>query len=88
MLRDAGMKTALAHTFLMEAEAPFDDAQIAYMGRHLKRWVDNDDRKAMLAPGDADVLTALTDSASEHFVFKRPDLHLQEMVTVYVGVAG
>jgi len=88
MLRDAGMETAFARTFLLEAEAPFDDTQIAYMGRHLKRWVDNDDRKAMLAPGDADVVAALTDASSEHFVFKRPDLHLQEMVTVYVGVAG
>jgi hypothetical protein len=49
--------------------------------------VDNDDRRTLLDDGDADVLTSLLDPASTHYVFKRPDLYLREMVTVYVGTA-
>ena len=87
ILRDAGLREATALTFLLEALPPFSDAQVSYMGRHLRRWVENEERRAVLEPGDAEVLDALTDAAGEHFVFNRPDLHLQEMVTVYVGTA-
>jgi len=87
MLRDAGLTDVTARTFMLEALPPFTDVQIAYMGRHLRRWVDNDDRRALLDDGDADVLTSLLDPASTHYVFKRPDLYLHEMVTVYVGTA-
>jgi len=87
MLRDAGLTDVTAHTFMLEALPPFSDVQIAYMGRHLRRWVDSDERKALLEAGDADVLTSLLDPASASYVFKRPDLYLHEMVTVYVGTA-
>ena len=87
MLRDAGLSQVTAKTFLLEALAPFTDVQVSYMGRQLRHWVEDGARRSMLAPGDAEVLDALTDASSEHFVFKRPDLHLQEMVTVYLGTA-
>jgi SAM-dependent methyltransferase len=87
MLRDAGLTDITARTFMLEALPPFTDVQISYMGRHLRRWVDNDERKALLDDGDEDVLTALLDPASASYVFKRPDLYLHEMVTVYVGSA-
>jgi ubiquinone/menaquinone biosynthesis C-methylase UbiE len=87
MLRDAGLTDVTARTFMLEALPPFTDVQISYMGRHLRRWVDNDERKGMLAEGDAEVLTALLDPAAPSYVFKRPDLYLHEMVTVYVGTA-
>jgi ubiquinone/menaquinone biosynthesis C-methylase UbiE len=87
MLRDAGLHEVTARTFVLEALAPFSEAQISYMGRQLRRWIESDERRAVLEPGDAQVLEALTDGKSEHFVFKRNDLHLQELVTVYVGVA-
>ena len=88
MLTEAGLTNVTARTFLLEAIAPFTDIQVSYMGRHLRRWVDNDDRQAMLAQGDADILKALLDPTSKDFVFSRTDLYLHEMVTVYVGIAS
>jgi SAM-dependent methyltransferase len=87
MLAEAGLVDVTARTFMLEALPPFADVAIAYMGRHLRRWVENDDRKAYLDADDADILTELTTPASEHYVFKRPDLYLHEMVTIYVGTA-
>jgi SAM-dependent methyltransferase len=87
MLVEAGLSDVTAKTFMLEALSPFTDFQIAYMGRHLRRWVEDDKRKAMLDADDVSVLTALTDPASDAYVFKRSDLYLQEMVTVYVGTA-
>ena len=87
MLTEAGLTNVTARTFLLEAIPPFTDIQVSYMGRHLRRWVDNDDRRAMLAQGDADILKALLDPTSKDFVFSRTDLYLHEMVTVYVGTA-
>jgi SAM-dependent methyltransferase len=87
MLAEAGLSDVTARTFVLEALPPFTDVQISYMGRHLRRWVESDDRKANLDPGDAEILADLTSPASEHYVFKRPDLYLHEMVTIYVGSA-
>ena len=87
MLAEAGLTDVTARTFVLEALPPFTDVQISYMGRHLRRWVESDDRKADLDPGDAEILAELTSPASEHYVFKRPDLYLHEMVTIYVGSA-
>jgi SAM-dependent methyltransferase len=88
MLAEAGLGEVTARTFMLEALPPFTDVAISYMGRHLRRWIENDERKAYLADGDAEILAALTDPASEHWVFKRSDLYLHEMVTVYVGTAS
>ncbi len=88
MLMEAGLIDITARTFMLEALPPFSDVEIAYMGRHLRRWIENDDRKSMLAAGDADILAELTTPASEHYVFKRSDLYLHEMVTIYVGTAA
>ena len=85
MLSEAGLTDVTAKTFMLEAIAPFTDVQISYMGRHLRRWTDNEERRALLAPGDAEILDQLLDPSSEHFVFSRTDLYLHEMVTVYVG---
>jgi ubiquinone/menaquinone biosynthesis C-methylase UbiE len=85
MLAEAGLSVVTARTFMLEAIAPFTDVQISYMGRHLRRWIDNDERRGFLLPGDADILAALVDPMSEHFVFSRTDLYLHEQVTVYVG---
>jgi SAM-dependent methyltransferase len=87
MLAEAGLVDVTARTFMLEALPPFTDVQISYMGKHLRRWVENDDRKAFLDAGDADILTELTTPASEHYAFKRPDLYLHEMVTIFVGTA-
>jgi len=87
MLTEAGLTNVTARTFMLEAIAPFDDVQVSYMGRHLRRWTDSDDRRAYLMPGDADILAALLDPASDDFVFSRTDLYLHEPVTVYVGTA-
>jgi SAM-dependent methyltransferase len=87
MLAEAGLVDVTARTFMLEALPPFADVAISYMGRHLRRWVENDERKAYLDIGDAAILTELTTPASEHYVFKRPDLYLHEMVTIYVGTA-
>jgi ubiquinone/menaquinone biosynthesis C-methylase UbiE len=87
MLSDAGLKNVTAKTFMLEALAPFDDVQISYMSRHLKRWIEDDERKAMLMPGDAEILEQITSATSEHFVFGREDLYLQEAVTVFAGHA-
>ncbi len=87
MLADAGLQDVTAKSFLLEALPPFDDVQISYMGRHLKRWLEDDERRDMLMPGDAEILEQLTDPSSEQFVFGRPDLYLQETVTVYAGRA-
>ncbi len=86
MLRDAGLAGVTAKTFLLEALPPFTDVQIRYMSRHLKRWLEDDDRRAALAPNDVRALELLTDSSSEHFVFGRDDLYLREAVTVFTGV--
>lgn len=88
MLREAGLVDVTARTFMLEALPPFTDVAISYMGRHLRRWVENDERKVFLDAGDAEILAELTDPTSEHWVFKRSDLYLHEMVTVYVGTAS
>ena len=36
---------------------------------------------------DMSTLVALTDPRNEAFAFRRGDLHLREMVTVYLGTA-
>jgi hypothetical protein len=88
MLSEAGLTDVTARTFMLEALPPFTDVAISYMGRHLRRWIEKDERKAYLDNGDADILAELTNPASEHWVFKRSDLYLHEMVTVYVGTAS
>ncbi|MEX2598504.1 MAG: methyltransferase domain-containing protein [Dehalococcoidia bacterium] len=85
MLRDAGLSDVTARTFLLEALPPFTDAQVRYMSQHLKRWLDDEDRRSALTSEDIATLERLTDPASDHFVFARPDLQLVETVTVYVG---
>jgi ubiquinone/menaquinone biosynthesis C-methylase UbiE len=87
MLAEAGLGEVTARTFMLEALPPFSDVAVSYMGRHLRRWIENDERKAYLDDGDAEILAELTNPASEHWVFKRPDLYLHEMVTVFVGTA-
>ena len=87
MLAEAGLTDVTAKTFMLEALPPFTEVQISYMGRHLRRWVESEERKAMLGSGDAEVLAALTDPTNDAYVFKRSDLYLHEMVTVYVGTA-
>jgi SAM-dependent methyltransferase len=86
-LRDGGLSDVTAKTFLVESLPPFSDVEIAYMGRQLKRWTEDEERRAMLDHDDVHALDQLTDPASEHFVFGRSDLHLTEAVTVYVGQA-
>ena len=88
MLTEAGLGDVTARTFMLEALPPFKDVATSYMGRHLRRWIENDERKAFLDAGDAEILGELTNPASEYYVFKRPDLYLHEMVTVYVGTAS
>ena len=87
MLAEAGLSDVTAKTFVLEALPPFTDFQIAYMGRHLRRWVEDDERKAMLDAADVAAVTALTDPRSDSYLFKRGDLYLHEMVTIYVGTA-
>lgn len=87
MLSEAGLSDVTAKTFILEALPPFTDFQIAYMGRQLLRWVEDEDRKALLDADDVSTLAALTDPRNEAFAFRRGDLHLREMVTVYSGTA-
>jgi ubiquinone/menaquinone biosynthesis C-methylase UbiE len=85
MLTDAGFHDVTAKSFLLEALPPFSDEQISYMGRHIRRWVEDDHRREMLDHDDVHALGELVNPAGAHFVFGRQDLHLRELVTVYVG---
>jgi SAM-dependent methyltransferase len=84
-LREAGLRDVGVRTFLLEATAPFTDAQVKYMSRQLKRWAEDGPRRAYISGEDAAALAALTDPASGHYVFGRDDLHLLETVSIYVG---
>lgn len=84
-LADAGFNDVTAKSFLLEALPPFTDAQIRYCSRHLRRWIEDDERRALLSAEDVAALKTLTDPQSEHYVFGRDDLHLTNVVTVYAG---
>ncbi|MEK9659376.1 MAG: methyltransferase domain-containing protein [Chloroflexota bacterium] len=84
-LREAGLKDVGARTFLLEATAPFTDAQVKYMARQLKRWTEDGERRHYINKDDMATLTQLADPASDHYVFGRDDLHLVETVSIYVG---
>ena len=86
-LRDAGFSNVTAKSFLVELLPPFNDDQTAYMRGHLARWVDSEERRALLTREDAETIDQLIDSESEHYAFRRMDLHYLEAVTVYVGEA-
>lgn len=86
-LRDAGFSHVTARSFLVEALPPFDEVQTAYMHEQLARWVGHAQPPVGLAPDDAETLAQLVDPESQHYAFRRPDLHYLEAVTVYVGVA-
>jgi len=86
-LREAGFSNVTAKSFLKELLPPFNDDQTAYMRGQLARWVDNEERRSMLSRDDAEVIEQLIDPESEHYAFRRMDLHYLEAVTVYVGKA-
>ena len=86
-LRDAGFSNVTAKSFLVEQLPPFNDDQTAYMRGQLARWVESDERRSLLSHDDAEAVDQLVDPESEHYAFRRMDLHYLEAVTVYVGEA-
>ena len=86
-LRDAGFSNVTAKSFLVELLPPFNDDQTAYMRGQLGRWVDNEERRSLLSRDDAEAIDQLVNPESEHYAFRRTDLHYLEVVTVYVGEA-
>ena len=86
-LRDAGFSNVTAKSFLVELLPPFNDNQTAYMRSQLARWAENEERRALLGRDDAEAIDQLIDPESEHYAFRRMDLHYLEAVSVYVGEA-
>jgi SAM-dependent methyltransferase len=84
-LAEAGLRDVSVRTFVLEATAPFTDPQVKYIARQLRRWSEDGPRRAYISDEDAATIAALTDPASEHYVFGRDDLHLVETVSIYVG---
>jgi SAM-dependent methyltransferase len=87
MLRDAGFSNVIAKSFLVELLPPFNDNQTAYMRGQLARWAENEERRTLLSPDDAEAIEQLIDPEGEHYAFRRMDLHYLEVVSVYVGEA-
>lgn len=85
-LRDAGLQNVTAKSFLYELVAPFDAAQTKY----LKNWLSDcaSDEQLPLDPSDRDALAQLCDEASEHYIFRRDDLHLLYVASIYVGAVA
>jgi SAM-dependent methyltransferase len=82
VLRKAGLKDVRAKSFLFEAAPPFTDAQVTYLRGRLKRQLEWGDK---LTAEDRRSLEQLADPTSEHDAFKRPDLRVVSVSTVYVG---
>ncbi len=82
-LRDAGLQNARAKSFLYELTPPFTDTQISYLRTWLNDFATNEELE--LSEADRDALRQLTDPASEHDAFRRDDLHLLYVASVYVG---
>jgi SAM-dependent methyltransferase len=85
LLRDAGLQSVSARTFLVELLPPFTGVQIEYMTGLLDRWVASDERKSFIGEEDAEVIRQIIDTDSSHYIFKRSDLHCLEGVSVYLG---
>lgn len=83
VLREAGLQNVTAKSFLYELVPPFTDAQTIY----LRNWLNDaaTDEDLALNPDDRDTLRQLCDPASEHYAFRREDLHFLYAASVYVG---
>ncbi|MQA00053.1 MAG: methyltransferase domain-containing protein [Dehalococcoidia bacterium] len=85
LLVDAGLVDIRAKTFGFDALSPLSDDERAWIEHHWRRWLAREDWRARLQPADIELLGALLDPASEHYVFARTDLHLRAGLTVYAG---
>lgn len=85
-LREAGLVNVTAKSFLYELTAPFTAQQTAYLRGWLHDAAANDEYP--LSESDRATLLALTDAASEQDAFRRDDLHLLYVGSLYVGEKG
>ena len=88
LLRDSGLPIVRARTFVHEFLTPFTDEQKTFLMGGLVRWVDDESREGYLSRRDRSALKRLVDPEDDEYVFKRPDLHFIEGITVYVGSLG
>ena len=82
VLRKAGLKDVRTKSFLFEAYPLFTEAQVTYLRSRLKRQLEWGDK---LSAEDRRTLELLTDPKSEHDAFRRNDLHVVSVSTVYIG---
>jgi hypothetical protein len=82
VLRKAGLKEVRAQSFLFEADPPFTVEQESYLRNHLKRQLEWGDK---LSAEDRRTLELLTDPKSENDTFRRTDLRVVSVSTVYLG---
>lgn len=83
VLRDAGLQNVTAKSFLYELVSPFTDAQTTYLRNWLNDVATNED--LALNETDRDTLRELCDPESEHYAFRRDDLHFLYAASLYIG---
>lgn len=82
-VREAGLKNVQAKSFLYERTPPFSETQTSYLRNWLHDYATHDD--VPLSEPDRDTLRALCDEASERYAFRREDLHLLYVASIYIG---
>ncbi len=82
MLREAGLNSVMARSFLYEFASPLEMSQKDYLEAELSGYLH---RKQLLSTRDISTLEQLLDPAGPHYVFARDDLHGIVVETIYVG---
>jgi SAM-dependent methyltransferase len=82
MLREVGLNSVMARSFLYEFASPLEASQKDYLEAELSGYLHH---KQLLSTRDISTLEQLLDPAGPHYVFARDDLHGIVVETIYVG---
>lgn len=85
MLREAGLHSVAARSFLYEFASPLEAYQKDYLEASLSRDLNDSTSKQLLTTQDASTLEQLLNRISPHYVFERDDLYGIVVDTIYAG---